>query len=216
MSLMMKAVKLAQLNQGGTFYQQQAMRVAKGDPGLFGFLGKAISGVGKVLGVNKQTVGTLRDTAVGMLTGGPAGAIMGAASNVWNTAKQPSTFAGAAAVNQMSLPGVGLTLPGLPSLPNMLGPGNNTQSQPTDWNDKPNPSGTPCAKGYHYNKTGYYSKRYGFVPAHSVCVKNRRRNPLNPKAASRAMARLSSAKKASSFLSRFSIKGGGCGCRGQR
>lgn len=44
-------------------------------------------------------------------------------------------------------------------------------------------------KGYHFNKRGYFTKA-GYVPAHSKCVKNRRRNPLNPRALHRAASRM--------------------------
>ncbi len=84
-------------------------------------------------------------------------------------------------------------------------------------------AGTPCASGYHYNKTRYYSTRYGVVEKGSVCVKNRRRNPLNPRALSRAMSRVKSAQKAVRCLQLFagpaaraSAKGGGRFKRGGR
>lgn len=60
-------------------------------------------------------------------------------------------------------------------------------------------SGNVCAiKGYHLNKSGYYVNSSVLLPgAHYVapgtmCVKNRRMNPFNPRAASKAMHRLQS------------------------
>ena len=47
-----------------------------------------------------------------------------------------------------------------------------------------------CPSGYHLNKTSYFLKDGTFVPARSKCVKNRRRNPLNPHALNRATSRL--------------------------
>lgn len=44
-------------------------------------------------------------------------------------------------------------------------------------------------KGYHFNKRGYFTKA-GYVPAHSKCVKNRRRNALNPRALHHSVSRL--------------------------
>lgn len=55
--------------------------------------------------------------------------------------------------------------------------------------------------GYHLNKTGYWVNGSDLIPgAHYVApgtkwVKNRKRNPFNPKAASRSMSRLSSLHK---------------------
>lgn len=63
-----------------------------------------------------------------------------------------------------------------------------------------------CPSGFHPNKTSYFLKNGTFVPEGSKCVKNRRRNALNPRAASRAISRLESAKKAVSRLDRISIK----------
>lgn len=60
--------------------------------------------------------------------------------------------------------------------------------------------------GYRLNKTSYFLKDGTFVPEGSRYVKIRRRNPLNPRALSRAMSRLTSAKKASKKLSRISIR----------
>jgi len=47
-----------------------------------------------------------------------------------------------------------------------------------------------CPSGYHLNTSSYFLKSGEFVPARSKCVKNRRRNPLNPRALSRATGRL--------------------------
>lgn len=60
-----------------------------------------------------------------------------------------------------------------------------------------------CPGGMHANKTDYFVRErdgngnftggFAFVAAGSRCVTNRRRNPLNPRALSRAMAREDSA-----------------------
>lgn len=73
------------------------------------------------------------------------------------------------------------------------------------------PAGPPagmklaCPGGFHPNKSSYHLRDGTFVPKGSKCVKNRRRNPLNPKALDRAMSRLQSAKKAAKKLSRVRI-----------
>lgn len=59
-------------------------------------------------------------------------------------------------------------------------------------------AGASCGvPGYHLNKSGYWRNESKLLPGASwvepgtVCVRNRKRNPFNPKAASRAMSRLS-------------------------
>lgn len=64
--------------------------------------------------------------------------------------------------------------------------------------------------GYHWNRQGYFTKSQGWIPEGTKLVKNRRKNPLNPKAASRAIARLESAKNASRALSRVTIRKKSC------
>jgi hypothetical protein len=52
-------------------------------------------------------------------------------------------------------------------------------------------------RGYHVNKHGYYLKEIStWLPPGTVYVPNRRRNPLNPRALHRSIARLVSAKHA--------------------
>jgi len=62
-----------------------------------------------------------------------------------------------------------------------------------------------CPVGFRPNKTSYFLKSGQFVPKGSRCVRNRRRNSLNPKALSRAMSRLEGFKKASSRAGRIRI-----------
>lgn len=196
-----------------------AMKVAKaqamGDPGLLGFLGKAIGGVAKIAG--------------GLLPG-PIGGIAKLVGNVLVPAKSVKT-----ATVTASLPGIGLqgTAPQFPApigtgiqiggqrgvqigaFPQFGpggggGPGPGTAVGPL----MGGAAGTPCARGYHFNRTGYYTKRYGWIEKGSVCVKNRRRNPLNPRALSRSLARLTSAKRAVRCLADFTVRSKkACGCR---
>jgi len=185
------------------------MKVAKanamGDPGLFSFIGKAVGGIAKL---------------AGSVLPGPIGSIAKVVGNVLVPAK-PIRLA-----SQGSLPGVGITLPRagtgvtfpvgaaapypgmVPSLFPSTGPspgGQFASPQPGVGCDRP---------GYHRNKTGYFTKRYGFIEKGSVCVKNRKRNPLNPRALSRSLARLTSAKRAVRCLADYSIRPKkACGCR---
>lgn len=55
--------------------------------------------------------------------------------------------------------------------------------------------GGGCPSGFHPNKSGYMT-RDGYVEKGTRCVRNRKRNPLNPRALDRSMGRLRSAGKA--------------------
>jgi len=65
-------------------------------------------------------------------------------------------------------------------------------------------------KGTHLNKSTYIT-RAGIVPKGTKCVSNRRMNPLNPRALSHAMRRITSAKSAASVLGRITIRKASCG-----
>ena len=64
--------------------------------------------------------------------------------------------------------------------------------------------------GYHLNKSSYARRddngNLVWIPKGTVWIKNRRRNPLNKHANSRAMSRLTSAKKAAEHLNRVTIR----------
>jgi len=64
----------------------------------------------------------------------------------------------------------------------------------------------PAATGYHWNKTGYYTKSSGWIEPFTRMVKNRRRNPGNMRALSRSMGRIKSAKKMAAVLGTISIR----------
>jgi hypothetical protein len=161
----------------------------------------------------------------GFLTGGPAGAIAGVASELFKPKATPATPAIARPiVNTLPVlrPSVniaqafpqlpdstrtsGVVLPGggLIGTRTTYGPGNQTQSGGGALVGQG--QHTPCMAGYHYNRTGYFTKRYGWIEKGTVCVKNRRRNPLNPRALSKALSRLTSAKRAVNVLDRIEVK----------
>lgn len=52
-----------------------------------------------------------------------------------------------------------------------------------------------CPKGYHRNKSDYWTKSEGFVAAGSKCVRNRRMNVVNPRALRRGIRRAKGAVK---------------------
>jgi len=60
-----------------------------------------------------------------------------------------------------------------------------------------------CPSGYHPNKSDYFLRDGTFVAKGSRCVKNRRRNPFNPRAADRAYSRMKSAKRAADKIEKF-------------
>jgi len=64
----------------------------------------------------------------------------------------------------------------------------------------------PSMGGYHLNKSEYFLKSGEFVPAGSRYVRNRKRNPANARATSRAISRVVGAKRYASSLSRISIR----------
>ena len=51
-----------------------------------------------------------------------------------------------------------------------------------------------CPSGHHPNKSGYFLIDGSFIEKGSRCVKNRRRNPMNPRALDRAISRVDSGK----------------------
>lgn len=64
----------------------------------------------------------------------------------------------------------------------------------------------PAPSGWHWNKSAYTLQDGTHVAKGTKLVRNRRRNPGNARANSRAIARISSAKKMAKHLSRISIR----------
>ncbi|MGH7510995.1 MAG: hypothetical protein ACREMZ_16275 [Gemmatimonadales bacterium] len=208
-----------------------AVKVSKaqyrGDPGLFSFVGKALGGIANVVSkVVPGPIGAIAGLAGKVLAGNgkPQNPSIAKAAPIMPAINVASAFPVLQAAPQLPQQGnqyglVNINRPQLPAMP--MGPGNQTQSGFGGQSQ----NGAACQSGYHRNKSGYYSQRYGWVPAGSVCVKNRRRNPLNPRAASRAMSRLTSARKATRSIQKFfggprpssaPARKGPCGCKGRR
>ncbi len=186
MSLAIKASKARAGNVTTSIGATALRKVNQGDPGLFGFLGKAAGFLGSAI------------------TGGVAGAVGSIAGAI---AQQTNPPAGPGAVSFPSTPGIfgnpfqaqenGVTIiDRLRVAGTALVPGG----------VEPFGNGGGCATGFHPNKSDYFLKDGTFIQKGTVCVKNRRRNPLNPRAASRAIGRIEAAKKATSRLDRISIK----------
>ena len=95
--------------------------------------------------------------------------------------------------------------PDLPQIPQLPFNGNGEPQVPGVRPPSPAPCNGACASGYHLNRSDYFLKSGQFVRKESVCVRNRRRNPLNPKAADRAIGRLRSASAFGKYLAKISL-----------
>lgn len=185
MSLALKQSKMnAGAASGGAFISRSQFQ---GDPGVFGFLGKAAGFVGKTL---------LK--ASGLAGAGAAGATV-AQVRTPPIARQP--------FQQLPQQRPPIRIGGVGIDPGAALPG----GRPLFTREQQNGTQLACPSGFHPNKSSYFLKDGTFVPEGSKCVKNRRKNPLNPRAASRAISRLESAKKATKRLDRVSIKCKRCG-----
>jgi len=179
-----------------------------GDPGLFGDIW---SGIKKVGGLATGIVGGLGIPIVSGVARTAGSILFGAR----NTIPGASTFATPpppmsinTATGVQSLPGLGnfpvLRMQGQVPTPGFIGgmqrliPGGATgmQAGPV----------APAVAGYHWNKTGYYTKSDGWIEPFSRMVKNRKRNPGNMRALSRCMGRIKSAKKMAAVLGTITIR----------
>ncbi len=139
--------------------------------------------------------------AIGASVGGPIGGILGqaiggqvAASAVKRTSLIPPSLPGGGRVTQAGLPQVlSRTAPTIGALTEFLpdigvpGPGVFSSSLPRG--AKPMIGGA-CPAGYHPNKQDGAGG-----PAGTYCVRNRRMNPMNHRAAMRAIRRVKGARK---------------------
>lgn len=140
-----------------------------GDPGLFGAIGGALKGaVGSLFSGGNPLIGAVR------------GGISGFRGDTRPAAPQ------------------------VPNLPVPIRPGPGLVAPPTtgtavatrNGSYAVSPAGTKikCPKGHHPNKSSYFLKNGQFVPEGSRCVKNRRRDPMNPRALRRAIGRVEAGK----------------------
>ncbi|MEJ2218868.1 MAG: hypothetical protein P8099_19970 [Gemmatimonadota bacterium] len=185
---MSAAIKLARISSQGGIGTGRLVR--RGDPGLFGTLGKIAGG------------------AIGLITGGPAGAVAG-----WSTggAIGSALEGGSKPKPAVATPGFAPTTsypvvgsPGVTGALQRLVPGGATGYQVNAPAAAANGAG--CPKGHRLNKSGYWLKSGEYVAPGTRCVKSRRRNPANPRALDRAIGRLNSAKRLQHKLSGFSTR----------
>ncbi len=165
-----------------------------GDPGLFSFLGKvAKTGLGFVSKLGIPIASGLAGAAGSLIPGG--GLFGGPPAGPGFPALLPpptvSRFAGTMPISlqtQRQIP-----TPGVAGVVQRAIPGGATGMQ-------------GCPAGYRPNKSGYTLKSGQYIAPNTVCVKSRRMNPLNPRALSRSMKRISSAKRAATVLGRITIR----------
>ncbi len=159
-----------------------------GDPGLFGFVGGLVKkGLGVAGSILPGPVGLAARTLGGFIPGGGGPTI---------TPRFGAPI--------RSRPGIG---------PSRAGPQvgrRDGRAAPSRGRGRGRGRGRKaCPPGKHPNKSGYFRNTAAgpiFVPEGARCVKTRRRNPLNPRAADRAISRIESAKRATKRLSRITIK----------
>lgn len=181
-----------------------------GDPGLWGF----VKGLGKA--------------AIATVTGGPMAGIRSAVASLTPQAMNPAqkfevyqgaggsrtrpSFMALSTADQMRhiVPPGPVQAPIASGFRNELAailPGGSTGRMG-------GPSNSPQPSGYHANKSSYFLKDGTFIPKGSIWVKNRRRNPLNPRALSSSMARITSFKGAASKAGLITIRKAGCKKKG--
>jgi hypothetical protein len=158
---------------------KQARFVARGDPGLFGSIGKFLGGVVKtVAGVG------------GALLPGPVGIGLRAISRIGAPQIQPPApmarflpapmpIRGRAVAPPAALAGM-VQAPGLGAI-------------------------IACPPGFKANKSSYFLMDGSFIEKNTKCVRVRRRNPANSRATDRAIGRIESAKKMAARLGRIRI-----------
>jgi len=161
-----------------------------GDPGFFGTIGGII---GKVAGVAKALPGPIGWAGAAVSKLMPTSASRAPTPSF--PMQAPMTFA------PQQLPQI--PAPGPVAWGQRMIPGGQTgmMDAPPQTNGK---IGAPS--GYHVNESDYFLKDGTFVPAGSRWVKNRKRNPLNPQAASKAIGRIESLKRATARFSRITIR----------
>jgi len=176
-----------------------------GDPGFFGFLGKVAKGI---------------TGAAGKILPGPFGSVArGISSLIPGQGQRPR---GSKPQRRINLQPRGPS-PTAFQLPQGRGSQGRPKPGPRGaieralpWGktgytcDRPPPTPLteppPWPTGYKPNKTSYFLKSGQFIEAETVWVRNRRRNPLNPRAFDKALGRIESAKKFGSRLGRVTIR----------
>lgn len=165
--------------KAGRARSQGAGRIlpGRGDPGFFDFIKGAVK------------------TGISLVTGGPAAAVGTAISQFRGGGGRPPPGPVFSAPI-VQAPGIGAAI-------SRLVPGGSTGLQV---GAVPAGMKLACPGGFHPNKSSYHLMSGAFVVKGSRCVRNRRTNPLNPRAADKAIRRIESAKRATKSLARITIR----------
>lgn len=177
--------------------------------GVSGSLGSFISGIGDALG----GIAGIATKLGGVFGGGPGPTTVGAGGSTGGGAGGTGTATGGCVTllgqticgggsvgagsgfstgggTGISLPGGGTTVGAPATLPPVVASA---------------PGTALVQRGYHLNRRGYYT-HHGYVAPHSKQVRNRRRNPLNPRALSHSLHRLVGFQRASSKIEKHLVR----------
>jgi len=154
----------------------QGIDRAAGDPGFFSFLGKGLS-------------------AIGGLLPGPIGAVAGLAGRAISgggAAPQPPTvpFQRTGGI-RAQFPGGSIGIPGGPQI-TLTGGGFAAGGTALARTGPAGPGPMVPPRGHHLNRSSYFLRDGTFVPEGTRFVRNRTRNPANPRALRRAISRAKS------------------------
>lgn len=183
-----------------------AIKAAKfqGDPGLFGFVGRAARKLGGAA-LGFVPGGAAVRTALGIGAGFLGGRVTPSASSF-----RLPPGRGTSRAQGFARPGTGFApptqvtrTPGFAGALQRFLPGGKTGFEVAG------PAGVApgiAPTGFHLNRTSYFLQTGEFVEKGSRFVRNRRRNPGNMRAADRAISRIESAKRMARRLGRITVR----------
>lgn len=213
------AIKAGRAKVGGPGAVMMGRRGLQGDPGLFGDIGGFLGGVaGTIGGFIPGPIGGILTAAGGLISGSET--VVGRPVSV--AAAQP-VVANGTIISRSGFqaqnggiidinfpfdkePGFGIDFDFFGQAKRQAGSTATAR-----------PANGKCQGGFHPNKATYFLKSGQRIMKGTVCVKNRRTNPMNDRAASNAIKRLESGRKAIKNIQRVSIRcakcPGKCVCR---
>ena len=191
---------------------------AQGDPGLFGFLGKAVGTIAKIgASFVPGPVGAIARGVVGRVFNGGGGAGPAPQTRALPSVRSlppiftTTSYAPPPRTVASAMP---RGVPGLPFAPQDPTGTGVVPYDPTGINVDRTPA-VGCPQGYKPNKSGYYRRIRSpgnpegavfYIEPGSRCVKVRRRNAANPRAADRAVSRIQSAKRFATKMNRITVR----------
>ena len=166
-----------------------------GDPGFFGTLWGGIKGA---------VGGLVTGGPLGMVGGALAGALGEKESVMTATPRLPAPMTLPPMIRNIQSVQNGPRPPTWQEKAQMIVPGGRTGYE--GMQEEEYRAGKASSMGYHWNKAGYFLKDGSWIAKGTKEVRNRRRNPLNPRALDRSISRITSAKRASKKLSRITVR----------